>query len=61
MRLRLLAAMCGVLALPATASAAEAEAPSGTDYTIQVMLGLIIFLMVAMIVVGILETRKGGH
>ena len=45
-----------LLALPA--SAAAAEEGEGKDYTTEIMLGLIIFLMVAMVVIGILEQRK---
>ena len=46
------------LAAPASALAAESER-KGKDYTVEIMIGLIVFLMAAMIVIGILEQRKG--
>ena len=45
------------LATPASALAAEAER-KGKDYTVEIMIGLILFLMAALIVIGILEQRK---
>ena len=45
------------LATPASALAAEAER-QGKDYTVEIMIGLILFLMAALIVIGILEQRK---
>ena len=50
--------LLGLLAAPATALAATEGSGSGTDRTMPVMLGLIVFLMVALIVIGALETRK---
>ena len=60
MRIRpLLAAVGLLLAAPASAFAAAAdETAGGTDHTTEIMFGLIIFLMVAMVVIGIVEQRK---
>lgn len=45
------------LAAPASALAAESER-KGKDHTVEIMIGLIVFLMAALIVIGILEQRK---
>jgi hypothetical protein len=50
-----------LLALPASASAAETGLASGKDHTIEIMLGLIIGLLIAMVVIGILEQRRTGR
>jgi hypothetical protein len=50
-----------LLAVPASASAAETGLASGKDHTIEIMLGLIIGLLVAMVVIGILEQRRTGR
>src|SRR5262249_32313989 len=50
--------LVGLLAAPASALAADEGSPGGTDHTMQIMLGLIIFLMVALVVIGALEQRK---
>ena len=52
------AALLFALAAPASAIAADGKS-EGRDYTVEIMIGLIVFLMVAMIVIGILEQRKG--
>jgi hypothetical protein len=58
MRLTSIAAALGILtALPAPALAAEST-PTGTDRTMEIMIGLIVFLMAAMVVIAILEARK---
>jgi hypothetical protein len=50
--------LLGLLAAPATAMAAEEGSAGGTDYTTQIMLALVIVLMILMVVIGALETRK---
>jgi hypothetical protein len=50
--------LLGLLAAPATALAAEEGGAGGTDYTTQIMIGLAIALMVALVVIGALEARK---
>jgi hypothetical protein len=50
--------LLGLLAAPATAMAADEGGAGGTDYTMKIMLGLIIGLMILMVVVGALEQRK---
>jgi hypothetical protein len=58
MRLTTIAAALGILAaLPTPALAAEST-PTGTDRTMEIMIGLIVFLMAAMVVIAILEARK---
>jgi hypothetical protein len=47
----------GLLAAPATALAAESGV-TGDDRTMDVMLGLIFVLMIALVVIGALEGRK---
>ena len=51
------AALLLSLAAPASALAAEGSR-KGKDYTVEIMIGLILFLMAALIVIGILEQRK---
>ena len=61
MRRLLAVSLLTLLASPAAAFAADAsatETPTGTDYTIKIMFGLIFVLIAGMIVVGILEQRK---
>jgi hypothetical protein len=59
MRTRPLLATLGLLlATPASALAASAEEVSGTDHTTELMFGLIIVLMVALVVIGIVEQRR---
>lgn len=60
-RVLLVSLPLALLALPASASAAETGLASGKDHTIEIMLGLIIALLVAMIVIGILEQRRTGR
>ena len=50
--------LLGLLAAPATALAAEEGEVSGTDYTTEIMLTLVIVLMILLVVVGALEARK---
>jgi hypothetical protein len=52
-----LLATASLLALPATALAAEAEGGT-TDRTTEIMIGLIVVLMVGMIVLGVIEQRR---
>jgi hypothetical protein len=60
MRIRpLLAAIGLLLAAPASALAAAApEEAGGTDHTTELMFGLILVLMIALVVIGIVEQRK---
>ena len=59
MRIRpLLAAVGLLLAAPASAFAAADETAGGTDHTTEIMFGLIIVLMIAMVVIGIVEQRR---
>jgi hypothetical protein len=65
MRLWLRSALASlvVLIVPATALAQEAasgEEASGTDRTTEIMFGLIIVLILAMLVIGVLEARKSS-
>jgi hypothetical protein len=56
-----LASLVALLAVPATALAASeagGDTSKGTDHTMPLMLGLIIFLMLALVVIGILEQRN---
>jgi hypothetical protein len=50
--------LLGLLAAPATALAAEEGTAGGTDHTMEIMLALIIALMILLVVIGALETRK---
>jgi hypothetical protein len=60
MRIRpLLAALGLLLAAPASSlAAATADDPGGTDHTTELMFGLILVLMLALVVIGVLEQRK---
>ena len=60
MRIRPLLAGIGLLlAAPASALAAAAEGEAGgSDHTTELMFGLILVLMVALVVIGIVEQRK---
>jgi hypothetical protein len=60
MRIRPLLAGIGLLLLaPASALAAAApEDAGGTDHTTEIMFGLIIVLMIALVVIGVVEQRK---
>jgi len=60
MRIRpLLAAIGLLLVAPASSFAAVEEGTAGgTDRTTEIMFGLILVLMIAMVVIGILEQRK---
>jgi len=50
--------LLGLLVAPATALAADEGSPGGTDYTMKIMLALIIVLMILLVVIGALEQRK---
>ena len=55
----LLVSLVGSLALPAAALAAEGGGEGGhKDRTTEIMLGLIFVLLLAMVLIGILESRK---
>jgi hypothetical protein len=56
-RLASLFATASMLALPATALAAEEEGGT-TDRTTEIMIGLIVVLMVGMLLIGIIEQRR---
>jgi hypothetical protein len=59
MRIRpLLAAIGLLLAAPASALAAADDSAGGTDHTTEIMFGLIIGLIIAMVVIGIVEQRR---
>ena len=60
MRIRPLLAGIGLLLLaPASAlAAAVPEDAGGTDHTTEIMFGLIIVLMIALVVIGVVEQRK---
>jgi hypothetical protein len=62
MRLVPLSALGALLAFPATALATSSEqSTEGTDHTTIAMMGLIVFLMVALIVIGVVEQRSDDH
>ena len=55
----LLVSLVGSLAVPAAALAAEGGAEGGhKDRTTEIMIGLIFVLLLAMVLIGILESRK---
>jgi hypothetical protein len=54
----LLASLVGLLALPAGALAAEGSGGGHKDRTTEVMMGIIFVLLLAMVVIGVLESRK---
>ncbi len=54
----LLVSLVGSLALPAAALAAEGGEGGHKDRTTEIMLGLIFVLLLAMVLIGILESRK---
>ena len=58
---KLLASLVAMLAVPAGAFAADNTGSSGgghKDRTTEIMLGLIFVLMLALILIGVLESRK---
>jgi hypothetical protein len=57
----LLVSLVAVLALPASALAADTTGSPHKDRTTEIMLGLIIFLMLAMVLIGVLESRSNKH
>lgn len=54
----LLVSLVGLLALPAGALAAEGSGGGHKDRTTEVMMGIIFVLLLAMVVIGVLESRK---
>ena len=54
----LLVSLVGLLALPAAALAAESAAGGHKDRTTEIMMGLIFVLLLAMVLIGVLESRK---
>jgi hypothetical protein len=55
----LLVSLVGLLALPAAALAAESSDGGGhNDRTTEIMMGLIFVLLLAMVLIGVLESRK---
>jgi hypothetical protein len=55
----LLVSLVTLLALPAGALAAESSGGGGhKDRTTEIMMGLIFVLLLAMVVIGVLESRK---
>jgi hypothetical protein len=54
----LLVSLVGLLALPAGALAAEGSGGGHKDRTTEIMMGLIFVLLLAMVVIGVLESRK---
>jgi hypothetical protein len=54
----LLVSLVGLLALPAAALASQAPAGGHKDRTTEIMIGLILVLMLAMVLIGVLESRK---
>jgi hypothetical protein len=54
----LLVSLVGLLARPAGALAAEGSGGGHKDRTTEVMMGIIFVLLLAMVVIGVLESRK---
>jgi hypothetical protein len=54
----LLVSLVALLALPAAALAADDSSGGHKDRTTEVMLGIIFVLMLALILIGVLESRK---
>jgi hypothetical protein len=55
----LLVSMLALLALPTAALAAEGSAGGGhKDRTTEIMMGIIFVLLIGMVLVGVLESRK---
>jgi hypothetical protein len=54
----LLMSLVALLATPAAALAAESSEGGHKDRTTEIMLGIIFVLMLAMVVIGILESRS---
>ncbi len=54
----LLVSLVGLLALPAAALAADGSSGGHKDRTTEIMMGLIFVLLLAMVVIGVLESRK---
>ena len=48
----------GLLALPAAALAADGSSGGHKDRTTEIMMGLIFVLLLAMVLIGVLESRK---
>jgi len=53
----LLVSLVGLLALPTAALAAEADG-GHKDRTTEIMMGIIFVLLLAMVLIGVLESRK---
>ena len=54
----LLVSLIGLLALPAGALAAEGSGGGHKDRTTEIMMGIIFVLLLAMVLIGVLESRK---
>lgn len=54
----LLVSLVGLLALPAGALAAGGSGGGHKDRTTEVMMGIIFVLLLAMVLIGVLESRK---
>jgi hypothetical protein len=54
----LLVSLVGLLAVPAGALAAEGSGGGHKDRTTEIMMGLIFVLLLAMVLIGVLESRK---
>ncbi len=54
----LLVSLVGLLALPAGALAAEGSGGGHKDRTTEIMMGIIFVLLLGMVVIGVLESRK---
>jgi hypothetical protein len=54
----LLVSLVGLLALPAAALAADGSGGGHKDRTTEIMMGLIFVLLLAMVLIGVLESRK---
>jgi hypothetical protein len=54
----LLVSLVALLAVPASALAADSGGNPHKDRTTQIMLGIIFVLMLAMVLIGVLESRK---
>ena len=54
----LLVSLIALLALPAGALAAEGSSGGHKDRTTEIMMGIIFVLLLAMLLIGVLESRK---
>jgi hypothetical protein len=54
----LLVSLVGLLALPAGALAAAGSGGGHKDRTTEIMMGIIFVLLLAMVLIGVLESRK---